>query len=89
MDAMERFYVDLLSDAEAVQLLQAYSYPDFLRWNQDNHKIFVKSTDGSEETDAKFERDKVFIKALLKSSNYLWHAFDKTLTSSMAVLIFP
>lgn len=76
---MDSFYRVLLNQSETLQLMQGYSYMEFIEWNQENGRILLKKTIGGETEvmEAKFIRDKKFLDVLEETTETLKNAFKK------------
>lgn len=76
---MEVLYKKMVEDSETTQLLQGYSYSEFLRWNQKFTEIARKSQRCTDEEllQWKFERDAQFIEVLIETTDFMRRAFDK------------
>lgn len=81
IDAMESFYKTLLKEEDTLQLLQGYAYSDFLQWNRESHQLALRSAAGGEDEEsrrARFERDRKFLEAVMKTAAVLGKAFQET-----------
>lgn len=67
---MESFYAELLEDADAVRLMQEYSYSAFVEWKRCSDS-FTNDLTEFDLNEKKLERDKKFIPDLLSAMDYL------------------
>lgn len=76
---MEAIYKTLVEDFDTIQLLQGYSYSEFLQWNQKHTEITKKAGTCPEEEilRLKLERDSRFIDVLCETADYLRQAFER------------
>ncbi len=76
---MDKFYCFLLGQSETLQLMQGYSYMEFIEWNQENGRILLKEDSGQEREilEDKFKRDKKFLDVLENAAGSLKGAFNK------------
>ena len=75
---METLYSSLVEDIDTIQLLQGYSYSNFLQWNQKYAEINRKAQSCTEEEilQLKLERDRPFLDILIETTDYLRQAFE-------------
>jgi hypothetical protein len=76
---MDKFYRFLLDQPETLQLMQGYSYMEFIEWNQENGRIMLKESSEKEKEilEDKFNRDKIFLDVLENVADTLKNAFNK------------
>ncbi|MFQ5672988.1 MAG: motility associated factor glycosyltransferase family protein [Nitrospinales bacterium] len=75
---MESFYQTFLRDEETARLLQDYAYADFVLWNRENQGLLIKGDGDPENEKRRCERDCKFLEALLKATDSMGRAIDKT-----------
>lgn len=72
---MEGIYKQLTQNAELAQLLQGFSYKEFVMWNQANHKIHASNESPEKIKELKWKRDFEFLPTLWQTC----HSMQKTI----------
>jgi hypothetical protein len=76
---MEKFYKDMISDTDSINLIQGYGYLAFIQWNQSTRKLNNSINDLTTENiiQKKFSRDYEFFHTVSDSLNFLCDEFEK------------
>ena len=76
---MDRIYRKLTENPELAQLLQGFSYKEFIEWNQANHKIHASNEPPEKINDLKLKRDQNFLPTLWQTCHSMQQTIGKVL----------
>ena len=76
---MEKFYKDMISDTDSINLIQGYGYLAFIQWNQSTRKLnnSINDLTANNINQKKFSRDYEFFHTVSDSINFLCDEFEK------------
>jgi hypothetical protein len=80
LNEMEGIYIKLTASPELAQLLQGFSYKEFIEWNQANHKIHASNESTEKIKEMKFKRDQDFLPTLWQTCHSMQQTIGKVLT---------
>jgi hypothetical protein len=75
LNQMEGIYIKLTASPELAQLLQGFSYKEFIDWNQANHKIHASNESPEKIKELKYKRDQDFLPTLWQTC----HSMQQTI----------
>ena len=76
---MKTHYKKLTENPQLGQLLQGFSYKEFLEWNRANYKICLGNERPEKIEELKFQRDRGFLPTLRKTCSVVQTSIKKTL----------
>jgi hypothetical protein len=80
LNQMEGIYIKLTANPELAQLLQGFSYKEFIDWNQANHKIHASNESPEKIKELKYKRDLDFLPTLWQTCHSMQQTIGKVLT---------
>lgn len=78
---METLYKNLLQEKDSMNMLQEFSFSEFLEWNQENHQIILKTARNGEQAvlEDKFKRDQKLLATLVNAAEFIQYSLGKML----------
>jgi hypothetical protein len=80
LNDMEGIYIKLTASPELAQLLQGFSYKEFIEWNQANHKIHASNESPEKIKELKLKRDQDFLPTLWQTCHSMQQTIGKFLS---------